>query len=154
MVAYHPAEPAHLVALVGDVFADIGRGYHRDSQRLGVPTSGGCRLPDRGDGPLGDLWVSQLQHESVGLPAAQVQRLGSVGGHPHGERAVVAPRKGLGGAVVLNCVALGQTLDHSHGLLEGGQVAGFLPYDPHGRITATDAAHCALAVHVVEGGKQ
>ena len=131
MVADHPAEPTHLVALVGEVIADVGRSHHGDSQRLGVSPGVGRGPLHGGNGPLGDLRVGQLEYKAVGLPAAEIEGLRPVGGHPHGKRAAIAPREGLSGAVVLGGTALGQVLDDPHGLLKGGQIAGLATDDPH-----------------------
>ena len=57
VVADHPAEPPHLVALVGQVVAYISGCHDADGQPVGVATSFGGSSTHRADGPFGDLRV-------------------------------------------------------------------------------------------------
>src|SRR5215212_7760473 len=78
VVADHAPEPAALVALVGEVVADVCRSGDADLYFLGISP----RLPRRVvhvlHGPLQDHGVGKLQDETVGLAPREAERFGTV----------------------------------------------------------------------------
>ena len=151
VVADHSAEPAQLLALMGDVVTDVGWRDHTggDRARRAPLRRGG--LHDRGPGPFEDLRVGELQDEAVGVASDAVERAGAVAGSPHGELpAVLHPRKPEVRPVVIDRLAGHQALDHPHGLDHLGQRPGLAPDHPQRRVAAPDAADCPRAVGVVQ----
>ncbi len=99
VVAHHATEPPNLIALVGQVVADVGRRGDADLIVLGALVRGKHCLVRGSDGPFNDEGVSQLHDEAVGLATREFEGLGSVGRHPHVELAALHPGN-LDGAVV------------------------------------------------------
>jgi len=154
VVAHHPAEPAELIPLMGQVGADIGGRGHADGDGIGGASRRPGRVAHRADGPPGDVGVGRLQDEPVGLLAGQRKRLRPVGRHPDLQLAVAYPRDLHHGPVQRRFPALGQVLDHPHRLGQRGQRSRLLADDPPGGIAAADAADRPVAEHVVERGEQ
>ena len=155
MVADHAPEPPALVALVVEVFADVGRGGDADFYVLRVAAGFFGRVVDVLHGPLQDHRVRELQDEAVGLASDEVERLRAVARHPHVELAVLDP--GYADPVAVRCLYLpsfGQLFYDVHRLFELGELGRFLAHDPLGRVTPPDAADGAVAEHLVEGGEQ
>src|SRR5215212_10604055 len=80
VVAYHPTEPAALVALVGEVFADVGGGGDADRHVPRVAARFSGRVVDVLHGPLQDHRVSELQNETVSPAPDEVECSGAVAG--------------------------------------------------------------------------
>src|SRR5918994_1416003 len=115
VVADHAAEPATLVALVGGVFADVGRGGDADLYAFRVAACVFRRVMDMFHGPLQDHGVSELQDETVGLAPDEAQGPGTVAGHPHVELPVAYPGDPDLDAGVVDLVSLRQLLYDVHG---------------------------------------
>src|SRR5215210_8525054 len=111
VVADHAPEPPALVALVGEVVADVGGGGDADFYVLGVAARFGGGVVDVLHRPLQDHGVSELEDEAVGLAPYGAQRLGTVTRHPHVEPAVPNPRDADLRAVVVYLPSLGELLD-------------------------------------------
>ena len=154
MVADHPAEPAALLARVGEVVAEVGRRRDADRQLVRVAAGllgGGAHVRDR---PLQDHRVGELEDEAVGLAPAQRERLRPVAGHPHVELPVDHPRDPDLAGRRLDRAALGELLDDVHRLLGLGQRRRLLAEHAPGGVAAPDAADRAVAEALVERGEQ
>src|SRR5688572_16478424 len=115
VVAYHATEPAALVALVGQVSADVGRGGDADLYAFRVTAGVSRRVVDVLHGPVQDHGVSELQDETVGLAPYEAQGLGAVAGHPHVELSVADPGDTDFDAGVIDLASLGQLLYDVYG---------------------------------------
>src|SRR5215208_8372942 len=73
VVSDHPAEPAALLALVGEVLAHVGGGGHADLYFLRVSAGFSGRVVDVPHGPLQDYWIGQLQDEAVSLAPGEAE---------------------------------------------------------------------------------
>ena len=154
MVAYHAPEPAQLVALRGQVVPHVGGGGDADLERGGVAPGRRGRSASHTDGPLDDERVADLEDDAVGPPAGKLEGTGAVGGHQHRKAAVARPGDGDRGFADLGRAAFGQVLDGVHGPAQSGQAGRDAPEHTYGGVPPTDAAHGAVAVHVVERGEQ
>src|ERR687898_690610 len=153
VVADHPAEPPALVALVGEIFSDVGGGGDADFYVPGVAARFRGGVVDVAHGPLEDHGIGELQDEAVGLASDGAERLRTVPGHPHVELAIFDPRDADLRAVVVYLPAFRQFLDDVHRLFDLGEPGRFPPQNPLGRVAAADTADRAVAEHVVEGGE-
>src|SRR5215218_3786855 len=88
VVADHAPEPAALVALVGEVSADVSRGGDADLYFARIAAGFSRRVVDVFHGPVQDYGVSELQDETVSLAPDEAEGLGAIAGHPHVELAV------------------------------------------------------------------
>src|SRR5215218_7741126 len=153
VVADHPAEPSALVALVGEVVADVGGGGDADFYVLRVAARFCSCVVDVAHGPLQNHGVRQLENEAVGLAPYGAQRLGAVARHPHVESAVPDPRDTDLRAVVVHLAAFGKLLDYVHRFFDLGEFSRLPAEDPLGGVAAPDAADRAISEHVVQGGE-
>src|SRR5215210_8010909 len=153
VVADHPTEPAALVALVGEVFADVGGGRDADLHVSRVAARLFRRVVDVLHGPLQDHGVRKLQDETVGPAPDQAECSGAVAGHPHVELAFADPGNTDLDAGVVDPASLGQLLYDVHSLFELAERRRLAPQDPHHGVSASDAADGAVAEHLVEGGE-
>src|SRR5829696_1645241 len=153
VVADHPAEPPALLALVVQVVPDVRRRRHADRDRVRVPPGRGRRLPDRLDGPGGDVRVGQLQDEAVADLPRQGQRLRPVRGDPDLQPAARGPGQPQGAAVVLHRPPVAELAHHVHALAQRGQRGRPAVGDPYRRVAPADPAHRPVAEHLVEGGE-
>ena len=83
MIADHAAEPADLVALMGEIVANVGGRRHADLVGRDVTFCGEACCSRGVDGPLDDERIGELDDEPVGLTASDRERLGTVRSHPH-----------------------------------------------------------------------
>ena len=155
VISHHAAEPAALVAHVLHRLgvagvADVERRRDAERDRVGVAAGGLRRIPNRLDHPLGDVDVGELQDEAVADLAGELERLRSVGGHPHLEFAALAPRELQHRALVLDGPAVGELADDVDRLAQLGHRHRGAVGDAHRRVAATDAADRAVAVELVE----
>src|ERR671921_2904537 len=153
VVADHATEPPALVALVGEVFADVGWGGNADFYLLRVATVFSRRVVDMFHGPLQDHGVCELQDKTVGLAPDEAQGPGAVAGHPHVELPFADPGDTDLDAGVVDLAPLGQLLYDVHGLFELPERRRLAAEDPHHRVAASDTADRAVAERIVEGGE-
>src|SRR5215210_7214378 len=116
VVTDHAPEPAALVALVGEVIADVGRGCDADLYALRVAACVFRRVVDVFHGPVQDHGVSELQDETVGPAPYEAQGPGAVAGHPHVELPFADPGDTDLDAGVVDLAPLGKLLYDVHGL--------------------------------------
>jgi hypothetical protein len=154
VVADHAPEPPHLVALVGEVDADVGGCGHAEPQRLGVAPGVLGGALDGGDRPSGDVGIGELQDVAVTDLPRERQRLRSVGGDPHLEAAVEPPGEAERVALVVDLSAVRELSDDVHCLAQGRERRGRAVRDAHRGVAAPDAADGAIAEHLVERGEQ
>ena len=88
-------------------------------------------------------------------PTSPVESQGPwpVAGDPHTEPARRRPREAQGGALVLDLPAVGQLADDVHRLAQRVDRRRLAVGDTYRRVAAADAAHGAVAVHLVERGE-
>src|ERR687890_525261 len=153
VVAYHATEPPALVALVGEVIADVGRGGDADLDAFRVATGFYGRVVDVLHGPVQDHGVSELQDETIGLAPDEAEGPGAVAGHPHVEFSVADPGDTDFDAGVIDLASLGQLLYDVRGIFELPERGRLAAKYPHHRVAASDTADRAVAERIVEGGE-
>src|SRR5215213_4230028 len=153
VVADHATEPAALVALVGEVIADVCRGGDADLDAFRVATGFYGRVVDVFHGPIQDQGVSELQDETIGLAPYETQGPGAVAGHPHVELSFADPEDTDLDAGVVDLASLGQLLYDVHSLFELPERRRLAAEDPHHGISASYPTDRAVAEHVVEGSE-
>ncbi len=154
MVGHHAPEPAQLLALMGQVVADVRRGDDGDGQRVGVAAGVRCRRLHRLHGPGQDLRVGELEDEPVGDAPGHVQHPRPVGGHPHREVPTVGdPGEPHRGVLVVDLLAGHQALDHPDRVLGLGQRLRAPPDDPQRRIAPAHPQDGARPEVLVERGE-
>jgi hypothetical protein len=152
VVGDHRREPAHLVARVREVVADVARRADDALQRSRVAARLLGRLARSAHRPLDDVRVGELDDHAVAEAARDRQHLRAVAGHVHLDLRQVAahPWEVELGVVPLNGLAVHERLDHPQRLLEALHRHGLLPDDAARGVAAADAHDHAPLGDVVE----